>query len=87
MNQQNKEYWAKRYESLKDEAMKGADMTIEELSANFDRALRRLTVEIENWYKRYATENGITLEEAWKQLNKWELADFKMNLEEYIEEA
>ena len=39
MNQQNKEYWAKRYESLKDEAMKGADMTIEELSANFDREL------------------------------------------------
>ena len=87
MNQQNKEYWAKRYESLKDEAMKGADITVEELSANFDRALRRLTVEIENWYKRYATENGITLEEARKQLNKRELADFKMTLEEYIEQA
>lgn len=87
MNKQNKEYWAKRYESLKDEAMKGADMTVEELSANFDKALRRLTVEIENWYKRYATENGITLEEARKQLNKRELADFKMTLEEYIEQA
>ena len=87
MNQQNKEYWAKRYELLKDEAMQGAEMTVEELSANFDRALRRLTVEIENWYKRYATENGITLEEARKQLNKRELADFKMTLEEYIEQA
>lgn len=87
INQKNKEYWAKRYESLKDEAMQGADMTVEELSMNFDRALRRLTVEIENWYKRYATENGITLEEARKQLNKRELADFKMTLEEYIEQA
>ena len=87
MNQQNKEYWAKRYESLKDEAMQGADMTVEELSMNFDRALRRLTVEIEQWYKRYATENGITLEEARRQLNKRELADFKMTLEEYIEQA
>ena len=87
INQKNKEYWAKRYESLKDEAMQGAEMTVDELSANFDRALRRLTVEIENWYKRYATENGITLEEARKQLNKRELADFKMTLEEYIEQA
>ena len=87
MNQQSKEYWAKRYESLKDEAMHGAEMTVDELSMNFDRALRRLTVEIEDWYKRYATENGITLEEARKQLNKRELADFKMTLEEYIDQA
>ena len=81
------EYWEKRYEQLLDESFKKANLTDEEIKANYARALRRIEKAINDWYRRFATENGIQLAEARKFLNAYEMKAFKMDLAEFKAEA
>ena len=81
------EYWEKRYEHLLDESFQKANLTDEEIKANYVRALRRIEKAINDWYRRFATENGIQLAEARKLLNAYEMKAFKMDLAEFKAEA
>lgn len=87
MTMQNKEYWRRRYERIKEESIEQADMTAEDIETAMRKALKRIVKEINDWYARYAKDNHITLEEAKKILNARELEAFQMTLDEYIEQA
>lgn len=84
---QHKEYWAKRFEKLTDAQLnKGAEYYYN-LQEQYRQAIANIEKDIAKWYTRYATENGITLTEAKRLLNGRELAEFRMDVKEYIKKG
>ena len=82
-NNSSLEYWKKRYEEEMERAMHQADGPKKDLRKYADAIIRRLEKDINDWYQRYANENGMSLADAKKQLNARELKAFNMDLEEY----
>ncbi len=80
-------YWQKRYESLLDDSLKRANLTNDDIKSNYARALRRIEKAINDWYRRYAHENSISLADARKLLDAYEMKAFTMDLEEFIKTA
>lgn len=81
------EYWQKRFEELKDNQMKRAELNKREIKKLFRQALKASEKEILAWYQRYAEENNLTLPQAKKELNARERKDFQLTLERYKELA
>lgn len=82
-NNSSLEYWKKRYEEEMERAMHQADGPKKDLRKYADTVIRRLEKNINDWYQRYANENGMSLADAKKQLDARELKAFNMDLEEY----
>lgn len=82
-NNSSPEYWKKRYEEEMERAMHQADGPKKDLRKYADTVIRRLEKDINDWYQRYANENGMSLADAKKQLDARELKAFNMDLEEY----
>lgn len=82
-NNSSLEYWKKRYEEEMERAMHQADGPKNDLRKYADTVIRRLEKDINDWYQRYANENGMSLADAKKQLDARELKAFNMDLEEY----
>ena len=82
-NNSSLEYWKKRYEEEMERAIHQADGPKKDLRKYADTVIRRLEKDINDWYQRYANENGMSLTDAKKQLNARELKAFNMDLEEY----
>ena len=82
-NNSSLEYWKKRYEEEMERAMHQADGPKKDLRKYADAVIRRLEKDINDWYQRYANENGMSLADAKKQLDARELKAFNMDLEEY----
>lgn len=80
-------YWAKRYEDESERAFGLGRMTSRNLRQQADIVIRRMEKNVNDWYQRYADENGISLADARKELNARELKAFKMTLEEYRRQA
>lgn len=80
-------YWAKRYEDESERAFWLGKMTSKNLREQADVIIRRMEKNVNDWYQRYADENGISLADARKELNARELKAFKMTLEEYRRQA
>lgn len=82
-NNSSLEYWKKRYEEEMERAIHQADGPKKDLRKYADTVIRRLEKDINDWYQRYANENGMSLADAKKQLDARELKAFNMDLEEY----
>lgn len=80
-------YWTKRYEDESERAFWLGKMTSKNLREQADIIIRRMEKNVNDWYQRYADENGISLADARKELNARELKAFKMTLEEYRRQA
>lgn len=81
------QYWKRRMESL--EKMlhdKGADYA-RYIDREFERSIRSLEKEIEQWYSRLAVNNEISLPAAKELLRRNELEDFHMDVREYIKKG
>lgn len=80
----HQQYWTRRSKAQE----KRINAEIEKLAKVIEQAYkdaeRNINEQIESWYIKFAEENGITMQAARKTLNKGELEDFKMSLEEYI---
>lgn len=77
-------YWSDRAENLYLAGEKDSLKVAKELKTLYARTTREINKEIEAFYGRYATENGLSLEEAKKLLNKTQLKSFKENLQELL---
>lgn len=84
---QHKEYWIKRFDQLTDAQLKKGSAYYYNLQEQYRKAIDNIEKDIAKWYARYATENGITLTAAKRLLNGRELAEFRMNIKEYIEKG
>lgn len=83
----NSSYWAKRFEQLEDALNNKGVEYYHDLERLYQKASNETEKEIAKWYRRYATNEGISFAEARKQLNNNELKEFRMSLKEYIEKG
>ena len=84
MAKKSSAYWQKRFSALENAQNQYGQNTFHQIEPAFDKAERQIQAQIEAWYARYASNNGITLAEARKQLSAAELKELQWNVQEYI---
>lgn len=84
---ENEDYWAKRYEALAAGGQLNDEAFIKQLLTHYKGTQVKLEALLGYFYSRYAKNGQISYADAVKLLNKAELADFKMSLEEFRREA
>ncbi|MDO0375583.1 minor capsid protein [Clostridioides difficile] len=80
----HKDYWRKRFEQLEELQNNKSVKYYLELEKQYKLAMTSIEKDILVWYNRFAQNEGISLLEAKKLLNKRELEEFKWSVEEYI---
>lgn len=81
------DYWKNRFTQLEaSQNQKGLEYYAT-LEREFEKAAQKADKELAAWYSRYATNEGITLDEAKRQLNARELSEFRMSVDEYIKKG
>ena len=80
-------YWEDRFLSDKEQSILDAQQQFNELSSITEYALEKQLSQIQSFYQKYANNNGISLQEAKKQLTARELKAFKLTLKQYIKLA
>lgn len=80
----NIEYWQKRAESKFLDGEKDALELAKQLQANYKKAIREIELKINAFYGRYASKEGIDLQEAKQLLNREELKEFKDYIKEIL---
>lgn len=80
----NADYWRGRFSILEESAHNQADQYVQNLEEMFTDAQRTVQADIERWYGRFATNNGITLTEARKLLTTGQLEEFRWTVDQYI---
>lgn len=80
-------YWEDRFLSDKEQSILDAQEQFNELSSITEYALEKQLSQIQSFYQKYANTNGISLQEAKKQLTARELKAFKLTLKQYIKLA
>lgn len=78
------EYWRERFKKLEEMQHAGAVRSYEEIEKLYRRTLHEVEKEIREWYFRFAENNQIPLNEAYRLLNTEELEELKWTVEEYI---
>lgn len=84
MTKKSSAYWQKRFSALENAQNQYGQNTFHQIEPAFDKAERQIQAQIEAWYARYASNNGITLAEARKQLSVVELKELQWDVQEYI---
>lgn len=80
----NADYWRGRFSILEESAHKQSDQYLQSLEEMFTDAQRTVQADIERWYGRFATNNGISLTEARKLLTTGQLEEFRWTVDQYI---
>lgn len=78
------EYWSKR--ALKREAesfAKGAELSMR-LFNEYERAAKEIRTKVNDFYARYATENGLSFDDAVKLLNRPEKQEWKASIGTWV---
>ncbi len=79
------EYWVNRAERIIHENEKTAEQILKALQSNYETALDDIRKEIEAFYGRYASEQGLAYDEVVKMLSKSELKSFKEQAKSYYD--
>lgn len=79
------EYWKERFELIEQSQNKQGVQCYDELEQQYRQAQRQIETQIQAWYGRFATNNGITIQEAKKMLVNKELAELKWDINQYIQ--
>lgn len=85
VNKRSSAYWKKRFSQLENSQNQYAQNTFHQIEGSFDKAQRQIQSQIESWYARYASNNGITMAEARRHLSASELKELKWDVKEYIQ--
>lgn len=81
------DYWKNRFTQLEASQNQRGLEYYATLEREFEKAAQKADKELAAWYSRYATNEGITLDEAKRQLNTRELSEFRMSVDEYIKKG
>jgi SPP1 gp7 family putative phage head morphogenesis protein len=79
------EYWKKRFEQIEQSQNQQGVQCYAEIEKQYRQAQKQLEGQIASWYQRFATNNKITLAEAHRLLTSDELAEFKWDVNQYIQ--
>lgn len=80
----NSEYWAQRMAAIMDAEMHKADTYGSDVAAAYRKAAKSLQADIERWYAKFADNNGVSMFQARRMLQKDELEEFQWTVQEYI---
>lgn len=80
-------YWQERFIKEEERRNKDARAYLSSIEKQYDKALRNIKKDINNWYSRLAKNNDISLREAKMLLSKNKLEEFKWTVQEYIEKG
>ena len=81
----NSNYWQKRALENKLNIIENEDDYVKRLSAIFEKANKDIDDKLAAVYTRYAKENKMTLEQAYKQLPRAMEKEYKADVKDYIE--
>lgn len=76
-------YWKKRAEAIDKKIFENAEKYTQNLKSAYEEAEENLQLEINDFYKKFAVNNQISLAEAKKVLTEKELKEFKTSLKRY----
>lgn len=77
-------YWRKRFELIEQAQHQTGAQAFSEIEAQYRKAQRQIESQINAWYGRFASNNGITIQEARRMLTARELKELKWDVQEYI---
>lgn len=77
-------YWKKRFEQLEQSQHQKGELCYAEIEQQYRKAQKQIESQIAVWYQRFADNNGVTMQEARRMLNKRELEELKWDVKEYI---
>ena len=78
-------YWRGRFSMLENSAFNQSEQAIQEIEKMYQEAQLSIQKEIEAWYGRFASNNGISLADARKMLTTGQLEEFRWNVDQYIQ--
>ncbi|MCM1237603.1 MAG: minor capsid protein [Ruminococcus flavefaciens] len=81
----NAEYWRGRFSMLENRAFNQSEQAIQDIEKIYQDAQMSIQKDIEAWYGRFATNNGISLTDARKMLTAGQLEEFRWNVDQYIQ--
>ncbi|GAB0167462.1 minor capsid protein [Lysinibacillus sp. CTST325] len=81
----SRDYWRKRFEMLEQAQHEKSESYYKDLEKAYIKTMQEIEKDIARWYRRFADNNEMTLEEAKQQLKSEELEEFRWTVEEYIE--
>ena len=87
MNREERNAWVERAKQRVLDNAGEADRAVKEIMFLFDEAAWQLETEINAMFQKYATENGLTSEEASRMLSSSEYSRWRKSMEEYLKEA
>lgn len=85
VRKRSQSYWKKRFEQLEQASHNYGVATYAEIVPAFITAQKSIQAEINIWYQRFAVNNNVTLAEARRMLTAKELAEFKWDVDQYIQ--
>ena len=80
----NSAYWQERFKLLEQSQNQRGMKCYADIEKQYRQAQKQLEGQIAAWYQRFASNNGVTIQEARKMLNAKELAELKWNIQDYI---
>ncbi|MCY6958855.1 minor capsid protein [Clostridium brassicae] len=83
----SKAYWKKRAENISDYEFQKVDNYKLKMEREYRQTFKSIQDDVENFYRKFAKNNEISLIEAKKLLNSNELREFKMDLREFTKKA
>lgn len=83
-NLKNSAYWQKRFEQLEDAQNNISMKTLKEVERYYNEAIKQIELNIEKWYRRFVTNNGISMADARQWLTGKNLKEFKWDVNDYI---
>lgn len=79
------EYWKQRFEQVEQSQNQRGMQCMADIEKQYRQAQKQLEGQIAAWYQRFADNNKITLVEAHRLLTTKELAEFKWDVNQYIQ--
>lgn len=80
------DYWIKRERKHIEQSIKDDKVKLKRIKRNYDRAYAEIDKEIQAFYQRYATKEGITMSEAVKKVSKADVQAFSSKAKKYVKE-
>lgn len=77
-------YWKKRFEQIEQAQNQKGIQCYAELEQQYRQAQNQIEGQIQAWYGRFASNNGISIQDARKMLTNKELVELKWDINEYI---
>lgn len=81
----NADYWRGRFSIMADAAQHKADRCVSELEEMYREAEKTVQDQLEVWYSRFATNNGLSLADARKMLTTGQMEEFRWTVDQYIQ--